>query len=65
MEGKQRFTFKKTTKFEDVHTGPSSDSLSKAHTPVVPKVAHSWTGQKQGFNSNLMMYNEDFFLCYY
>lgn len=29
------------SKFEDVQTGPSSDRLSKAHTPVDPKVAHS------------------------
>lgn len=29
------------SEFEDVQTGPSSDRLSKAHTPVVPKVAHS------------------------
>ena len=26
---------------DDLHTGPSSDRLSKAHTPVVPNVAHS------------------------
>lgn len=29
-------------KWRDVQTGPSSDRLSKAHTPVVPSVAHSW-----------------------
>ena len=27
--------------YENVQTGPSSERLSKAHTPVVPKVAHS------------------------
>ncbi len=34
------------SKFEDLQTGPSSESLSKAHTPVDPKVAHSWTGEE-------------------
>lgn len=30
---------------QDLQTGPSSDNLSKAHTPVVPKVKQSW-GEK-------------------
>lgn len=32
-------------KLKDTQTGPSSDSLSKAHAPVVPRVEHSWKWQ--------------------
>lgn len=38
-ESKQIFLW---SKLEDVQTGPSSDRLSKAHTPVEPNVAQSW-----------------------
>lgn len=38
-ESKQTFLW---SKLEDVQTGPSSERLSKAHTPVEPNVAQSW-----------------------